>query len=443
MVAIQIDPYTAVIERTCQECGAEYRICDYVDSSPFNFHKPDRYIDGCEQFCLACWLGVGPCDFPDSDSEIPAVPALADLPVIIPHNEFRHGRHEVTFPYDTAYPALCSGSILEGFDWFLQSDWQLAVMPIFRVRCLNPLFFPNGAALYPAHTAAIHELNVVANSSESDNIAEASSAAAGVDRDTFERLPVIVVPCKVDWEDFCGAKHAQHLQLIRDASECIDRSFLDFFRYRRCRLESVDSLPSRAGQVRDNPRMSGLMLFSPVHGQSRIVAGAAFTHTVTDGMGMPARQFEWNEMPLDGEVGAIVNHGLMLYSHLLESPSSTGKFTHAMGLLEYLAEPHEYKRYDKVRPIIVRYLASTKSEHHRLSERFRRDLFGPAGLRTAIVHNGKRLEELMKSPREREDLFKELDGYIRTIINDMVAHSELTWAEYVGHRNSLGYESRQ
>ena len=131
----------------------------------------------------------------------------------------------------------------------------------------------------------------------------------------------------------------------------------------------------------------------------------------------------------------------MLYTQLLETPSSTSRIMHALGLLEYLASPGKYMNLQKVKAIVVPYVAKTKADHHRLSERFRIDLFGPDGYRTKIVHNGDRLEDLIRMSSERSALFNELDGYIRAIINDMIVHSTDTWDAYLQHRMTLGHES--
>jgi hypothetical protein len=51
-------------KRKCKGCGVTYTIEEFVQSSAHRFDPPDRYDDGCDRYCLACWLGVGPNDFP-------------------------------------------------------------------------------------------------------------------------------------------------------------------------------------------------------------------------------------------------------------------------------------------------------------------------------------------------------------------------------------------
>jgi hypothetical protein len=60
--------------RSCKECGVTYTIGQFYASCSSNFDPPDRYSDGCDDYCLASWLGVGPNDFPpieEGDSEGP------------------------------------------------------------------------------------------------------------------------------------------------------------------------------------------------------------------------------------------------------------------------------------------------------------------------------------------------------------------------------------
>jgi len=186
--------------------------------------------------------------------------------------------------------------------------------------------------------------------------------------------------------------------------------------------------------------MAGAMSYNSKAREARIVGGAAFTYTITDGLGMPVTQPEWDNMPTTGEVGTIVDHGLTLYSNLLEAPSNTAKFMQAVAMLEYLAFPEEYRPLKKVRAVVVRDSAKTMQEHDLLTKRFQNDLFGPNGYRTRIVHNGQRLEHLIPDRHERISLFRELDGYIRNMVDDMINRSGLTWQEYVEHRkhNGLG-----
>jgi len=52
----------------CVECGQYYTEGDEVDSQYYD--SPYDYWKGCHQYCLACWLGVGPKDIARTLKEI-------------------------------------------------------------------------------------------------------------------------------------------------------------------------------------------------------------------------------------------------------------------------------------------------------------------------------------------------------------------------------------
>jgi hypothetical protein len=47
----------------CETCGRPYVVDESADS---HMNPPDNYRRGCRRYCLACWLGVGPKDCPDT-----------------------------------------------------------------------------------------------------------------------------------------------------------------------------------------------------------------------------------------------------------------------------------------------------------------------------------------------------------------------------------------
>jgi hypothetical protein len=141
--------------------------------------------------------------------------------------------------------------------------------------------------------------------------------------------------------------------------------------------------------------------------------------------------------PGDGEVGHIAKHALSLYTALLEANNPTAKFVQALALLEFLAYPYEYRRFEDVKKTIARYVARTREEYMLLLERFL-ELTGKKdpstqqiiGYRTRIVHIGERLDLIVRHPDDRRKLFEELDGYIRPIIDHMIQHSLWNFDDY-------------
>jgi hypothetical protein len=116
-----------------------------------------------------------------------------------------------------------------------------------------------------------------------------------------------------------------------------------------------------------------------------------------------------------------------------------------LALLEFLADPNDYRRFKDVAKIIARYVARTDTEYTRLLDRFF-ELTGKKdadtgqiiGYRTKVVHMGERIETLVPDPRARSELFLELDAYIRPVIDHMIEHSEMRFEEeYLDVRDAL------
>ena len=49
---------------TCSECGSKYSVGETLETSSMYFSPPYDYERGSSNHCLACWVGVGPRDFP-------------------------------------------------------------------------------------------------------------------------------------------------------------------------------------------------------------------------------------------------------------------------------------------------------------------------------------------------------------------------------------------
>ncbi len=389
-------------DRTCVCCEGTYRISDYHSSSAEYFCKPYQYVDGCLTHCLCCWLGIGP----EADE--------------------------------------VNGSVLRDFGAKLSPGVHLVILPVARVTLDDPIDFGGRATFYPPGFVDLPRLNVIPNRIETTSLAEHCSAVSGVTAEVIAEHTTVAFPARFDWDPFFQTSHKNHLEFVRRLSEAVDRICLDLVRYHQCRIEPVDVLPGRAGQLDNNHMMAGAILYNATRQQGRVLGGAAFTHIVTKGLGLPIESLDSEDFPTGGEVGHIVEHALSLYSGLLEVNNPTAKFVQALSLLEFLADPTAYQKFEKVKKIVGRYVARTPAEYQALLERFRQlsSLEDPVskkqtGYRTRIVHMGDRLDALIPHPDERRRLFEELDHYIRSIINHMVKHSNLSFNEYLEIRSAM------
>lgn len=443
-----IDQYSQTLIRECKECQQKYTIEYFIESSNFYFPRPYNYRKGCETYCLGCWLGVeshisldmnnnGFEDINESSEIVEEIFTSNDCYL----TSVNHNNND--WPYEEVYESLMKGELLPTFQWFLENGSNLAVMPIGRVHVERIVVFPGPIIFYPPGWLDLDELNIVPNQTNTTSSAELASAASGITRAVLNQHSLVVFPCKFDWQAFRKSNHESHLEFIRWMSEEIDRCCLNFVRYQSCRLEPIDDLPARAGQVDTNHMMAGTLLYSGVDQEARIIGGAAFTHYLTRGLGLPIDQLEWDSFPRNGEVGKIANQALLLYTSLLESSHPTARFIQALSLLEFLADPDQFINFKDVKKIIARYCTSTRDEYQRILDRLL-DLTGKRennrhiGFRTRVVHIGDRIETIIPNPNARKQLFLELDGYIRPVLDHMIMHSDKSWEEYLEIRKTLG-----
>lgn len=316
----------------------------------------------------------------------------------------------------------------------------IAVLPLSRAHMdADVLRFPGHIHVYQ-FGINVESLNVQQPPSASH--AGEASRASGVTEQDFATGLVVAFPFAIEWSDIYRS-HESDLATIRALSAHVDRACLDLMRYLECPIDQLEALPSRAGQLARNPMMAGALLFDPRGHQARIVGGAAFTHWLTRGLGLPLVPIEPTRFPRHGEVGNIARHGLALYAEMLQASNETSKFVQCLSLLEFLAFPNDYENWKKVKRIVSRYVAKTEAEYIQLLDRFveltgGKDAHGVStGYRTCIVHLGKTLEDLLPVEGDRRRLFVELQGYISAVIDHMILHSEMTFAKYEEERAGL------
>lgn len=390
------------LERICAVCGSRYAL---AHASSHFFEPPYKYRNGCAATCITCWLGCGP-DCGDS----------------------------------------VTGNLLREFAGKLGPDTHLVVMPIYRVMFDEPIRFQSYSILYPKGTAKVDDLNLVLREEVSNSLAAFQSQAGFVDKETFSETPTVAFTYSFAWEDLWQGNHKFQMEFLRFFSQIADMKCLNWIRYRLCKLGLPETLPSRAGQVKRNSMMSAALVYNAFRCEGGIIAGDAFSSVLTKGLGLPIDEQElpYNEFPdQEGDVGNIVLYALDLYSTILQAEHPTAQFTQLMALLEFVADPMDYTKSEKVAKVIGRYVASNSVQYEHFKRRYE-ELSGKrdpvsgdhVGYRTRIVHMGQRLEDILPTA-SRNDLLKELDGYVRTVIDHMIERSSWTFDSYIKARSEM------
>lgn len=449
-----ISSYEANLVRKCEICDNPFKIADF---EPYQWgggaSTSLAYRGKCECWCLACYLGVGPTDFPDDEltEKIESDPAFAvDARVLEPARASIQSlqigpdwKEWTSLKDDRIYEAKCKGEILSAYSFFTDRNIPLVIMPLTKAISVRPIHYPNGITYYPPGTANLEGIDTVDTPSEPTGALPPTLAQPFTTLDNLSKHGLLIFPVALAPALIARADHDFHLELIRRLSEEVDKVCLNFVRYYTCTLDKPHSIPARAGQTDTDPAMSMCLVYDPEQKTSRIYGGAAFPFAFI-GTGIWLKQPEWPNFPGDGEVGHIVQHALSIYAINLEARSDTLRFVQSLSMLEFLAYPTEYKAFEEVKKVIARYIATDQSSYNRILERFfeltgKKDPETRAiiGLRTRVVHIGDRIESLIPDPAQRRLLFAELDGYIRAVMDHMIQHSDIDFKEYVQIRKTL------
>jgi hypothetical protein len=388
--------------RVCEFCGTNYTL---EEAGEHFFSSPCNYRNGCAATCLACWLDCGP-------------------------------------PVDRGL----TGNLLREFATKLGPDAHLIVMPVNRLMFSEPIEFQSGAKIYPKGIARLAPLKLEMNKQVSESLSFYQSSTTFVDKETFSQTPTIAFTYEFDWDGLWHGSHKSHMESIRVFSQIADTKCLNWIRYKFCPIDIPDILPSRAGQVKKDPMMSAALLYNAFRREGGIIGGDAFNSVITRGLGLPLNEddLSYNDFPdLEGEVGNIALHALDLYSSVLQAEYPTTQFTQLMALLEFLADPTDYTKSHEVGKIIGRYVAANAAEYEQFKTRYyelsgkKDDATGAyIGYRTRIIHMGIRLESILAAG-PRNQLLKELDGYVRTVIDHMLERSSWSYDSYLMHREVM------
>ncbi|MDP2787697.1 MAG: hypothetical protein Q8O79_06440 [Pseudomonadota bacterium] len=333
----------------------------------------------------------------------------------------------------------------------------VAILPITRLVFDLPFkigsyyFFPAGEfdvlALNPIPPLSLDDCRVDSEliKLEGKNLRRAKSAIAGLSIEVLESNPLIVFTTDIDWATFGELDHDGDIEIIQSLSSKAEKA-LNVIRFSCCRFDLPDTLPGLAGSWDGSGQFLGALIYNSSRYASHLISGGAVESTViVKGLGLQVDGFLQVELPNpeSGELFAIASHALLLFSDVMYASNETTKFVRAMTLLEFLGSPDKYKTWKELKSEIICHFAKDKTDYYRLIERFKEltskknDNDIQSGLRTLIVHQGKFLHELIPDPRARKQLFKEIQGYAKSVIQDMLFHGESSWGSFMAYRYSL------
>lgn len=279
----------------------------------------------------------------------------------------------------------------------------------------------------------------------SGSLREAITASTGFNLEVLNGCALVAFIEEIEWDDFLGASHSDDVDLLRRLSMRGERA-MDLVRFHLCRLDLPATLPGLVGSWESAAPYLGALLYCQEDHESYLIAGEAGGYAqITSGIGL---DFDWDcPEPLpsfsDGEIGAVVAHGLSLLSDAMYSRNDTGKFLRTMTLMEYLANPDEYQNWAKAKGNIICHVAKSKDQYRRLSDRMRELTSIKAspnveqGFRTLVIHHGKFLEEVIPDGAQRRKLFAEMYQYVGAVMQDMFKRTEMTRDQFSEYRRGL------
>lgn len=347
-------------------------------------------------------------------------------------------------------------SLITKFYDELRNGKNLIVMPISRFE-IDEEFNMGQFNFYPADTVNLDELRIVPNDNLERcqpgshlDLREVQSSITGISTEVLRDNTLVAFPAYMDWPRFLSGDHAYDISLIRKFSAEAEEA-MDLIRFYFCRMDLPDTLPGNVGTWEGSNGFSGALLYTLADNESYLIGGSAITHHVVVGIGLEVNQDnghlneQFTLINNGGEVGSIARTALSLFSTVLESNTPTTKFIQSMFLLDFLGNPYKSTDFNikKFKKNIICHISKTKDDYHFISHRIneltgKKDPTGnPIGYRTLIVHNGKRLEDLIENELDITKLLLELQSYIGLNIEALIKNSHQTWEEFMQYKAQL------
>lgn len=338
---------------------------------------------------------------------------------------------------------------------------QLVLLPLSRIEILNNIHTPEFSIFCPGELdidkISIPTLIEDSNKFVKDidkinniNFRNFITYSTQITIEVFKEKPILILRDNIPFDTYINLNQIEDAELIRSYSNKAE-SIMDVIKFRFCNYTVTELLPSKAGQW--NNKYSTALVYFPTNRLGFFQARDVELKSIVKGIGLSIDKGAHLEVQyhtlfykkLD-ETGNIAKHALRLNTMILESDDDTNKFVQIMTLLEFIGEPYKYEKFKQLKSKLIALIANNKTEFHQLSSRFKELTAGLEdsnipGIRTSIIHNGKRIEEIISSKEDRIKLFKELEQYVRINIEYMIENCHLTWEEFdnlrIKKRNEL------
>lgn len=350
--------------------------------------------------------------------------------------------------------------VLHELENLLQDDAYLVILPVSRLVLESPFrvgeyrFFPAGSLdLNKLELEPPLDLNGLWGNNrpgvlwlEGEDLRKAAASLTEATIEIFESNAAIVFVPKTDLN--LGTTYDDDLRLLVHLSQTAERA-MDRIRFDFCRFDLPDTLPGTAGTWSGSNAFCCAIVYDRSNRTARLLAGESLMHsTVSKGTGLEL----WSSQcasaddsplptPSDGEVGGIACHALRLFSDVMNSNTNTSKFLRAMTLLEFLASPFSFQKFQDGKRNVIAHLTQSCTMFDLLLDRFRQysdkkdTVTGQqTGYRTLMIHHGRFLEDILSNPSEQTALFRELQQYTAKVIYDLMERRTDRWIDVVQYR---------
>jgi len=183
-----------------------------------------------------------------------------------------------------------------------------------------------------------------------------------------------------------GQSKSKHILLVEDYDP-VRELIANMLEDRSYRVSTVPAGASMRDFLRADDRVDAIVLNTVTPGEN----GASLARHAKD-LGLPVVMISGS----NDEISFAAEHGFSSFANRLRRRSSTArstgrslaassasgahdgsvegrqnrKFIQALTLLEFLADPRDYRKFEDVKKIVARYVATTREEYARILEQF-------------------------------------------------------------------------